>query len=110
MICLTVSQLFFAHSYTRWCLLYTCREINNFSLCFKVGNISSTRPTTSEESSKSAEQAAPDVPARQESTKPAMVTTLDNVKFKLNENNDGQKLLQKVSHVLSSSVKNVLIC
>ncbi|XP_065917890.1 multivesicular body subunit 12B-like [Dysidea avara] len=73
-------------------------EINNFSLCYKVGNLSSvksTQPTTSEEKNKPAEQASPGVPAGQESTQPVEVTTLDSIQFKLNDKNDPQKLLQQ---------------
>ena len=56
-----------------------------------------TQPTTSEEKSKSAEQGSPVVPAKQGSIQPVEVNTLDDVKFKLNEKNDAQQLLQRVS-------------
>lgn len=64
----------------------------------------STQPTTSEEKSKPAEQGSPVVPTKQESIQPVEVNTLDDVKFKLNEKNDAQKLLQRVSQLMLFSV------
>ena len=78
------------------------REINNFSICFKIGNLSAAasgsgkstaQGSAANEGNKSGSPAQPD---RQTSVHTVQVQPLDDVTFKLNEKNDAKSLLKKV--------------
>lgn len=74
------------------------REINSFSLCFKIGNLSAAGKSAAKRSAgnEGSKSGSPAQPERQTSVHTVQVQPLDDVTFKLNEKNDPKSLLNKV--------------
>ena len=76
------------------------REINNFSLCFKMGNVSAGGKSAAKGVAGNENKTdSPAQPDRQTSVPTVQVQPLDDVTFKLNEKNDAKSLLKKVTMV-----------
>ena len=79
------------------------RAINNFNLCFKIGNISAVGKESATKELAGNERVKSDPPSQpdqQVSVHTVQVQALDDVTFKLNEKNDPNLLLKKVNMVL----------
>lgn len=73
------------------------QEINSFSLCFKIGNLSAAGKSAAKRSAgnEGSKSGSPAQPERQTSVHTVQVQPLDDVTFKLNEKNDPKSLLNK---------------
>ena len=89
------------------------REINSFSLCFKTGNLSAGGGKSTVKGLAATEKSKTDSPAqpdRQTSVHTVQVQPLDDVTFKLNENNDANSLLKKVYMITAVYSYQSTIC